>query len=138
MTASTATATTSVTAKDAFLRFTMRLDAVLSGLVGVASVALAPRIAEWCGTTPSFEYSVGAVFIVYAAAVYGLSTGRNLRGPGVVVISANVVFTVAAVGAVLADVWPLTTAGVVAFIGSGVYTLVMADLQYLGLRRLRG
>jgi hypothetical protein len=27
--------------------------------------------------------------------------------------------------------------GVVLTLGSGVYTLVMADLQYLGLRRLR-
>jgi hypothetical protein len=50
---------------------------------------------------------------------------------------ANVVYTVAAVGVVLAGVWPLTTLGVVFTLGSGVYTLVMADLQYLGLRRMR-
>ena len=33
-------------AKDAFLRFAMRLDAVLTGLMGIAGVAVAPRIAE--------------------------------------------------------------------------------------------
>ena len=49
----------------------------------------------------------------------------------------NLVFTVAAVVVVLAGVWPLTTTGVVLTLGSGVYTLVMADLQYLGLRRLK-
>jgi hypothetical protein len=38
---------------------------------------------------------------------------------------------------VLAGVWPLTTAGVVLTLASGVYTLVMADLQYIGLRRMR-
>ena len=38
---------------------------------------------------------------------------------------------------VLADVVPLTTTGVVLTLASGVYTLVMADLQYLGLRRMR-
>ena len=32
---------------------------------------------------------------------------------------------------------PLTTAGIVLTLASGVYTLVMADLQYLGLRRMR-
>ncbi len=32
----------------------------------------------------------------------------------------------------------LTTAGVVALLGSGVYTLVFADLQYLGVRRIKG
>ena len=135
MTATTHTPTP-VTAKDAFLRFTMRLDAVVSGLVGLAGVAMAPRIAEWCGTTPATEYAIGAVFIVYAAAVYGMSTMTNVRGPGVITVAANVVFTVAAVGAVLGDIWPLTTVGIVATVGSGVYTLVMADLQYLGLRRL--
>jgi hypothetical protein len=53
------------------------------------------------------------------------------------VVVGNVVYTVAAVGDVLAGVWPLTTMGVVLTLGSGVYTLVMADLQYLGLRRMR-
>ena len=134
MTATTITART--TAKDAFLRFTMRLDAVLSGMVGVAGVAMAPRIAEWCGTTPTLEYTVGAVFIVYAVAVYGMSTVTNVRGPGVAVVVANVVFTVAAVVGVVA-LETLTTTGVVLTLGSAVYTLVMADLQYLGLRRLR-
>ena len=61
----------------------------------------------------------------------------HVRTPGVLVTSGNVVFTVAAVAVVLAGVWPLTTMGVVLTLGSGVYTLVMADLQYLGLRRLK-
>jgi hypothetical protein len=133
----TTTALPTTAAKDAFLRFAMRLDAVLTGLMGIGGVALAPRIAELSGTTPAIEYSVGAFFIAYGVAVYGLSLTTHVRTPGVVVVIGNVVYTAAVIGIVLASVWPLTTMGVVLTLGSGVYTLVMADLQYLGLRRLR-
>ena len=49
----------------------------------------------------------------------------------------NVVYAAAAAAVVLADLWPLTTTGIVLTLASGVYTLIMADLQYLGLRRMR-
>jgi hypothetical protein len=123
--------------KDAFLRFAMRLDAVFTGLMGIGGVALAPRVAELSGTTSAIEYSVGAFFIAYGVAVYGLSLTAHVRTPGIVVVIGNVVYTAAVIAIVLASVWPLTTMGVVLTLGSGVYTLVMADLQYLGLRRLR-
>jgi hypothetical protein len=131
------TAPVTATTKDAFLRFAMRLDAVLTGLMGIAGVAVAPRIAELSGTTPALEYSMGTFFIAYGVAVFALSLMKHVRTPGVAVVVGNVVYTVAAVGVVLAGVWPLTTMGVVLTLGSGVYTLVMADLQYLGLRRMR-
>lgn len=135
MTTSTASAATGT--KDAFLRFAMRLDAVLSGIVGIAGIALAPRIAESSGTTPTLEYSMGAFFVVYGIAVYALARMTHVRTSGILVVVGNIVFTVAAIAVVLAGVWPLTTMGVVLTLGSGVYTLVMADLQYLGLRRMR-
>ena len=133
----TFTTPTATQTKDAFLRFAMRLDAVLTGIIGIAGVAMAPRIAELSGTTTTVEYSMGAFFIAYGIAVYALSRMTHVRTPGVVVTVGNVVFTVAAIAVVLAGVWPLTTVGVVLTLGSGVYTLVMADLQYLGLRRMR-
>jgi hypothetical protein len=70
-------------------------------------------------------------------AVFALSRMRTVRTWGVLIAVGNVVFTVAAVALVLADVMPLTTTGVVLTLASGVFTLAMADLQYLGLRRLR-
>jgi uncharacterized membrane protein (Fun14 family) len=47
-----------------------------------------------------------------------------------------VVYSVATVVFVLADAFGLTTAGVVLTLASGVYTLVMAELQYQGVRRI--
>lgn len=135
------TATTShpatTTAKDSLLRFALRLDAIASGVMGVAGLALAPRIAEWSGTTAAFEYSLSAFFVVYGVAVFALSRMRTVRTWGVLIAIGNVVFTTAAVALVLADVMPLTTTGVVLTLASGIFTLAMADLQYLGLRRLR-
>jgi uncharacterized membrane protein YgdD (TMEM256/DUF423 family) len=133
----TASQPATTTAKDSLLRFALRLDAIASGVIGVAGLALAPRIAEWSGTTAAFEYSLSAFFVVYGVAVFALSRMRTVRTWGVLIAIGNVVFTVAAVALVLADVMPLTTTGVVLTLASGVFTLAMADLQYLGLRRLR-
>jgi peptidoglycan/LPS O-acetylase OafA/YrhL len=135
MTAVTAHTTT---AKDSFLRFAIRLDAVLSGLMGVVGIPFAPRMAELSGTTTAFEYSIGAFFIAYGVAVYGLSRKQRVRRLGLILVIGNLVYTALAVAFVLADVMPLTTTGVVLTLGSGAFTLVMAELQYQGLRRARG
>ena len=136
MTAITAIPTT--TASDGFLRFAMRLDAVLSGVAGIGNAAFAAQIAEMSGTTTATEYAMGAFFVVYGVAVFLLSLlpsvrkagiGRDRRQPAVRACGSVV--------AVLAGVVPLTTAGIVLTLATGVYTLVMADLQYLGLRRMR-
>lgn len=132
------TTITAPATKDAFLRFAMRLDAVLTGLVGIVGLAVAPWLAELSGTTPAIEYSMAAFFVVYGAVVFGLSRLASVRGAGIGVMVANVVYTAAAIAVVLAGVVPLTTMGVALTLGSGVYTLVMADLQYVGVRRMRG
>ncbi|MDT5328674.1 MAG: hypothetical protein QOF25_5826 [Mycobacterium sp.] len=128
----------STTAKDSFLRFALRLDAVISGVMGVVGVAIAPQLSSLSGTTTAFEYTLSALFIVYGVTVVALSRRTSVRQTGRAVVIGNLVYTVATVIAVLAGVWPLTTTGIVLTLGSGVFTLVMADLQYLGLRRMRG
>jgi hypothetical protein len=134
MTAITAPTTA---AKDSLLRLAMRIDAVGSGLTGLVGVPLAPRIAELSGTTPALEYSLGAFFIVYGIAVYGLSLRKHVRTVGIALVIGNLVYTALAIGVVLAGLWPLTTTGIVLTLTSGVFTLVMAELQYNGLRRMR-
>jgi peptidoglycan/LPS O-acetylase OafA/YrhL len=131
------TITAPTTAKDSFLRFAMRLDAVITGIGGVAGLAIAPWLAKVSGTTPAFEYSMGVFFVVYGVAVFALARKRHVRVPGMAAVAGNLVYTALAVLVVLAGTWPLTTMGIVATLGSGVFTLVMADLQYLGLRRMR-
>jgi hypothetical protein len=122
---------------DSLLRFAMRADAILTGLAGVAALPLAGWLSELSGTTLAFEYSMSAFFIVYGIAVLGLAALPSVRVPGVAVIIANVLYTVASVVLVLADWMPLTTTGVVLTLATGVYTLVFAELQYQGWRRVK-
>ncbi len=122
---------------DSLLRFAMRADGALTGLAGIAGVPLAGWLADLSGTTTAFEYAMSAFFIVYGAAVLGLAALPSVRGPGMAVIIANVVYTVGAVSLVLVDVFPLTTLGVVLTLATGAYTLVFAELQYQGWRRIK-
>lgn len=122
---------------DSLLRFAMRADAVLTGLAGIAAIPLAGWLSEISGTTTAFEYSMGAFFIVYGIVVFGLAALPSVRVPGIAVIIANLLYTVAAVVLVLADWMPLTTIGVVLTLATGVYTAVFAELQYQGVRRIK-
>jgi hypothetical protein len=122
---------------DSLLRLALRVDAIASGLMGIAGVAMAPMIAEVSGTTTAFEYAVGALFIAFAIGVFTLAAKPSVRQTGIVVAAGNAVYTVASVVFVLAGVFPLTTTGVVATLAVGVYTLVMAELQYQGVRRIK-
>jgi hypothetical protein len=134
MTATTAVPTT--TARDGFLRFAMRLDAGLSGLAGIGNAAFAAQIAEMSGTSTAMEYAMGAFLVVYGVAVFLLSMLPSVRTAGIGVIAANLLYALASVVAVISGAVPLTTTGIVLTLATGVYTLVMADLQYLGLRRM--
>jgi hypothetical protein len=133
----TTIATSATTAKDSFLRFALRLDAVCSGVMGVVGIALAPTLARWSGTTTAFEYALSGFFVVFGLTVFGLSMRKAVRETGIVIAIGNVAYSVATVVFVLSGVMPLTTVGIVLTLATGVYTLVVADLQYLGVRRMR-
>lgn len=124
------------TSSDSLLRLAMRADAVLSGLVGVALIAAAGWFSELTGLPTAVAYGAGAAFVVYAIVVFLAAGLEQVRAAGIATVVANLLFTVAAVVVVLARPVDLTTAGVVAVLAGGVYTLVFADLQYLGLRRM--
>lgn len=114
----------------------MRADAVISGLTDIALVIFAHQVAEVSGTTPGVEYTTGGAFVVFGLAVLALAARPSIRLSGLVLAIGNALFSVATVIAVLADVWPLTATGVALVLGTGVYTLVMAELQYQGVRRI--
>ncbi len=121
---------------DSLLRFAMRADAVLSGLAGIATLIFARQLAELSGTSPAVEYTLGASFVAFGVVVLALAARPSIRMSGLVLAIGNLLYSVATVVVVLAGVWPLTTAGVVLVLGVGAYTLVMAELQYQGVRRI--
>ncbi|MCV6974822.1 hypothetical protein H7J11_10045 [Mycobacterium bourgelatii] len=119
---------------DSLLRFAMRLDATLTGLMGLAVAAAADPISRMTGLTSGQEYSIGAFFVLYGLAVFSLAALPNLRRAGIGVVVGNLVYTVAAI--VAAELVPMTSTGVAATLATGVYTALFAGLQYLGVRRL--
>jgi hypothetical protein len=122
---------------DSLLRLAMRADAVLTGLAGVAGIGLASQMSSLSGLSAGTERAIGVGFVLYGLVVFGLAALPSVRRAGVGVVIANIVYTIAAVVVVLAGWLPLTTTGVVLTLASGVYTAIFADLQYVGVRRLR-
>ena len=124
-------------ARDGLLRLAMRADAAISGIGGLAGIPLVGWLSEHSGTTKAFEYGMGIFLIAYGVLVFGLATLPSVRRAGMAVVIGNLLFTVAAVILVLADVFPLTAFGVITTLGSGVYTLLFAEVQYQGWRRAK-
>lgn len=119
---------------DSLLRLAMRLDAVLVGISGIALLAAAGWFADLTGLPKYVEYGVGVFSVVYGIAVFALAGIERVRPAGIGTVIANAACTVIALVAVFT--MALTTAGVVFVIGTGVYTLVMAELQYVGVKRI--
>jgi hypothetical protein len=121
---------------DSLLRFAMRLDATLSGLVGLFIALMADPLSALTGLSSAAEFSGGALLVLGGLAVYGLAAAPNLRRVGVGLIVGNVVLTVVALVVVAVGALPLTGAGVAATLATGGYFALMGYLQYLGVRRL--
>ena len=121
---------------DGLLRFAMRADALLSGATGLVLLVLGRQVAELSGTTATVEYTTGASFVVFSIVVLVLAARPRVRAAGMALAVGNALFTVATVAVVVADVWPLTDVGAALVLGTGVYTLAMATLQYAGVRRI--
>lgn len=121
---------------DSLLRFAMRLDATLTGVLGLGIAAMADPMARLTGLTAAQEYAVGAAFVFYGLAVYALAAMPDVRRVGAGLVLFNVVGTVGFVAIATAGVLPLTVAGVLTGLASALYCAVFAALQYLGVRRL--
>lgn len=119
---------------DSLLRFAVRADATLTGLVGLIAAFLADPLSSLTGLTSFQNYAMGAFFVFYGLVVFSLGAIPDLRGVGIGVLVANVAFTLASI--VAAEALPLTVTGVALTLASGAYTAAFAALQYLGLRRL--
>lgn len=121
---------------DGLLRFAMRLDAVLVGVLGVPFVALAAQLESLTGISRAFDLGLGVFFVCYGVVFYILAGRENVRPGGIAIIAANALFTVFFLGLAVAELWPLTGWGYALLIGGALYTAVIGSVQYAGLRRL--
>jgi hypothetical protein len=121
---------------DSLLRFGLRTDATLSALFGLIIAMAADPLSRLSGLSATTEWIIGAGFVVCSTVVYALASLRDVRRIGIALVIGNVAFSALVVVTVLAGWLPLTEFGVGATLATGLSTLVMACLQYLGVRRL--
>ncbi|WP_445170751.1 hypothetical protein ACTXG7_23030 [Mycolicibacterium sp. Dal123E01] len=121
---------------DSLLRFAMRLDATLTGIVGLGIAAMADPLARLTGLTSVQGYLVGAAFVLCGLVVYALAASPDLHRVGTGMAVFNAAGTLGFVGVLEAGVLPLTPFGVFTALVAAFYTATFAVLQYLGVRRL--
>jgi hypothetical protein len=121
---------------DSLLRFAMRLDATLSGAIGLFVALMADSLSSLTGLSSVAEFSGGALLVLGGLAVFGLAASPDLRRAGFAISSGNIVLTVAALVVLAIGALPLTGTGVAATLATAGYTALMGYLQYLGVRRL--
>ena len=93
------TAVTPLTARpfddstDSLLRFAMRLDATLSGAIGLFIALMADPLSSLTGLSSVAEFIGGALLVLAGLGVYALAAASDLRRVGVGLIAGNIVLT---------------------------------------------
>jgi hypothetical protein len=117
------------------LRLSLRLDAVASGAVGVVLVAGAAILDGPLGVPAAALVPTGLGLVVWAAALLWLASRPAVnRRAAWTVIAINAVWVLDSV--LLAAGWSaLTAAGSIVVLAQAAVVVLLADLQYVGLRR---
>jgi hypothetical protein len=121
---------------DSLLRFAMRVDATLTGVLGLAIAAMADPLGRLTGLTAAQGYIAGASFALCGLVVYALAASPDLRRVGTGLVVFNTAGSVGIIAVAETGVLPLTTFGSIAALAGALYTATFAVLQYLGVRRL--
>ncbi|NUR85804.1 MAG: hypothetical protein HOY71_17135 [Nonomuraea sp.] len=119
-----------------FLRLSLALDAVVTGVNGLVYLAAAGPAGDLLGTDPALLREIGVFLLVYGAAV-GLLASRPAISPAATkaVIGLNIAWTLGSVAAVIGGGLEFTTIGAVWAIAQAIVVGAFAELQIMGLRK---
>lgn len=121
-----------------FLRNVLRVDALLSGLTALALMADAEPLAAWTGLPAGALRGIGVALVPWTALLAWLASRAVVPGAAVgTVIALNFVWALdcalAAFGVLGAPAGP----GVALLAVQAAGTVVLAELEWMGLRRAR-
>jgi len=120
------------------LRTTLRLDALASGLMGLILAAGAAALDGLLGVPTGWLVAIGVALLGWAAALLRLAARPVIPAAATrTVIAVNAAWVLASVGALVADWFPFTATGVVMTVAQALAVAALADLQFLGLRRVQ-
>ncbi|SEG91111.1 hypothetical protein SAMN04489712_12839 [Thermomonospora echinospora] len=120
------------------LRAALRIDAVITGVNGLAYLALAGPLESLLGLPTGPGRAIGALLLVYAVAVWAVSMPDRIgRGAAMAVVEANLLWTVLSIVAVATGRPELNVAGGVWAVLQALVVAGFAALQYTALRQTR-
>ena len=122
---------------DSGVRLTVRLDAVVTGAFGALIGVASPLLDGWLGIDAALLLALGVLLVGYAMVLEFIVARRPTAALVWAVIALNTLWVVASVVAVLTDALTLTTLGTVFVLAQAAAVALIADLQYLALRRSR-
>jgi hypothetical protein len=114
----------------------LRADAAITGAFGVLIGAASPLLDGWFGIDAVLLLALGVVLAGYALVLELVVARRPTRALVWEVIGLNTLWVVASVVAVVTDTLTLTTLGTVFVLAQEAAVALIADLQYLALRRV--
>jgi hypothetical protein len=121
----------------AFLRKALLADALLTGLTGIMAVLGSGVLANLLGLRPALLLWSGAVLVPFAALVAYLATRERMLRPWVIVVIASNALWVAGSFSLLLIGWiDPNMLGKTFIIGQALIVAVLAELEFMGLRRL--
>jgi hypothetical protein len=126
------------TGNQKLVRLALYLDALVTGVNGLAYVALAEPLHDLLGLSVAFQRWIGIFLIGYAIVVW--ATARPVRiTPSAVraIIAVNVLWAVASVAKLGLGGLGVTVLGGVWVVLQAVVVAAFAALQYAGLRQSR-
>jgi len=122
--------------KAQYLRVVLLADAATCALSGTLSLTLAHTLSAPLGMSLDLLRAAGAVLLAVAAFI--LFAARNvpaLRWPVWAVVIGNAAWVLESVLVALSGSEPLTAVGQAVVIGQAVAVAVIAELEYIGLRK---
>ena len=129
----------SVFASPRFLPNVMWADAVSCAATGALQVAFTGVLARLTGLPAPLLMGTGVFLLAYAAAAAFMASRstppRTLIG---LVVVGNFGWAVACVALLVSGMFPVTAVGVAWVVAQAVCVIVLAELQWTGLRRSRG
>lgn len=129
----------SVFASPRFLPNVMWADAVSCAATGALQLAFTGVLARLTGLPAPLLMGTGVFLLAYAAAAAFMASRstppRTLIG---LVVVGNFGWAVACVALLVSGMFPVTAVGVAWVLAQAVCVIVLAELQWTGLRRSRG
>ncbi len=118
------------------LRLLLRVDALASFTLGIAVLIAVPWLTDQLGSLVGAVWPLGVLLAGFGTAVWAVQTRPQLDRRAVwAVITMNGVWVAASLLAVLLGHPSLTDLGTELVIAQAALTAVLADMEFIGLRR---